>query len=197
MSARTESRYQRWVGVGVILGAASLMGVAALQHMVAMSTTTGVLVFAFLPFLINLGVVAYGIGLWYSGLSDGAVLRIAGWMLVGMAALGLMATWTISHQNIRGRPFAHGLFVTVNNLSAGAFIGLLIGWYEAGVRRYKQEVATKHAELQRQINQLDRFATVLSHDPRNPSTWPRGTLSSPELTAAATDSRPSHPRSTG
>lgn len=87
----TSPSYKRWVGVGVILGAAALMGFAELQHMVAMSTVAGVLVFAFLPFVVNLGVIAFGFGLWRSALDD-EVLRVAGWLGVRMAALGLMVT---------------------------------------------------------------------------------------------------------
>jgi hypothetical protein len=95
--------------------------------MAAMSSVAEVFAFAFLPFVINLGVVAFGLGLWRSALDDNAVLRIAEWMLVGMATLGIMATWTITHQNVRGHPFMHGMFVTVNNLSAGALVGLVVG----------------------------------------------------------------------
>lgn len=152
------------------------MGLAELRHIAAMSTAVGIFLFAFLPFIVNLGVLAIGIVLWQSDLDDDEVLRLAGWMVVGMAMLGLMATWTITHQNVRGRRFAHSVFVTANNLSVGALIGLVLGWYDVGVRRYKQEAEARRTELQRQINRLDEFASMVSHDLRNPLSVAVGNL---------------------
>ncbi|QIO23059.1 GHKL domain-containing protein [Haloarcula sp. JP-L23] len=123
------------------------MGVVEFRHIQKMSSSLGVAVFALLPFMINLGLIGAGIVLWRSRFNGDDILRVAGWVVLGMTVIGLLATWTITHQNIRGRPFAHAPFVTVNNLSAGGVIGFVIGWYDILRRRHWQQVETERARI--------------------------------------------------
>lgn len=141
-------RLKAFLGIGIIVATGVLMGIIELRHIQKMSSTLGIAVFALLPFVINIGLIGAGVVLWRSRFEGGEILRIAGWVVLGMAVIGLLATWTITHQNIRGRLFAHAPFVTVNNLSAGGLIGFLIGWYDALGRRYKAQVETERARLE-------------------------------------------------
>lgn len=144
----THERFRGYLGLGFVWAAAVLMGAVELRHMQKMSTSVGIAVFAILPFLVNIGLFV-GIYLAWRGRFDGhEILRIAGWVAVGSVALGLLATWTITHQNIRGRPFAHAPFVTVNNMSAGGMIGFLIGWYHTLNRRHRDAVEAERAKLE-------------------------------------------------
>lgn len=136
------------LGIGIIVGAGVLMGVVEIRHFQKMSSTLGIAVFALLPVLFNIGLVGAGVVLWRSRFEGEEITRIAGWVLFGMVVIGLLATWTITHQNIRGRPFAHAPFVTVNNLSAGGMIGFVLGWYDAQRRRYRRQVETERTRLE-------------------------------------------------
>lgn len=92
--------------------------------------------------------------------------------------MGFVATWTITHQNIRELQFAHAPFVTVNNLGVGGLIGFAFGWYD--VQRQRTRMAAE-AEYER----LEQFVGIVSHDLRNPLNLVQGRL---ELAAEETDS---------
>ncbi len=148
VSSGHHERLTTSVGLGVILVVSVVMGLVELQHIREMSSSFGIAAFALLPFLIDLGLIgAVGL-LWYSRFDGVELLRIAGWVLFGMLVVGLLALWTITHQNIRGRPFAHTAFVTVNNMSVGGLIGFTFGWYDAFRRRHRAEVETERARLE-------------------------------------------------
>ncbi len=138
---------KRPIGLAIVIGAGVLMGLVEVQHIREMSSTVGIAVFAVLPFLINIGLVAAGVWLARSRCDGDEVFRIAGWVLLGMGTIGLLATWTITHQNIRGEPFMHGPFVTVNNLSAGGLIGFAFGWYDVVRARHREQAETERARL--------------------------------------------------
>lgn len=142
------NRLKSLLGIGIIMTAGVLMGIAELHHIQKMSSSLGIAVFALLPFIIDIGLVATGVVLWQSRFEGDEIVRITAWVLLGMAVMGVLATWTITHQNIRGRPFAHAPFVTVNNLSAGGLIGFVIGWYDTLRRRYEAQVETERARLE-------------------------------------------------
>lgn len=145
--ARRE-RLQAYLGLAIIFVAGGLMAIVELRHAQRMSSTLGVTIFALLPFVINVGLIGAGIVVWRSRFAGSEILRIAGWVLLGMVVIGLLATWTITHQNIRGRPFAHAPFVTVNNLSVGGLIGFLLGWYDALRQHHQKRAETQRARLE-------------------------------------------------
>lgn len=136
------------LAAGIIIVAGVILGLIEIVHIQEMSSTIGIAVFALLPFLINLVLIGAGIFLWRSQFEGKEMLRVAGWVVLGMVVMGLLATWTITHQNIRGHPFDHTQFVTVNNLSAGGLVGFVIGWYDALSSRYQNEVETERARLE-------------------------------------------------
>lgn len=137
----------RVLGIGVIWGTGVVLGAVELRHVVEMSGVVGVVGFALLPFLANVGVIAAGYHLWRSGFDGGDVARIAVWVLFGTIVLALLATWTITHQNVMGEPFAHGIFVVVNNMSAGALVGFGIGWYDVRSRHHQRDLERERSKL--------------------------------------------------
>ncbi len=141
------NQVRRYVGLGLILGVAVLMAAFELRHIQQMGTTLGTTVFALLPFLINMGLIGGVVVLWRSSYDGDDILRIAAWVILGMIMLALMVRWNIAHQNIRGSPFGHAQFVTVNNLSAGALVGFFLGWYNVQSRRHQQDVEEERAKL--------------------------------------------------
>ena len=151
----SHPQLQRYLGLGVIWGTGLLMGFMEVQHIKAMSSTVGIAAFAMLPFLLTLSLLVAGYVLWNSHFDGSETLQIAGWVLVGIVVIGLLATWTITHQNVRGRPFAHARFVTVNNMSAGGVVGFIVGWYKVGSARNRRAIEDEQAKLDF-LNQLLR-----------------------------------------
>ncbi|WP_255169770.1 sensor histidine kinase [Natrononativus amylolyticus] len=94
-------------------------------------------------------------------LPDREVLRLAAWIVVGMATLALVGVWIISHQLGHGDDFTHKEYVVANAVTAGALGGLAVGWYNA-----QRQVATR--KLRRQNERLEAFAGIVTHDLRNP-----------------------------
>lgn len=152
MSGKTDAiradRLSRVVGVGVIVTLGVLMGLAELRHVQQMSSSLGIAVFALFPLVINLALVCAGVVLWHRRIEGREALRIAGWVVLVMATIGLLAVWVITHQNVRGRPFAHAPFVLINALSAGGLIGVLVGWYDVLRLRYHEQAETERARLE-------------------------------------------------
>lgn len=145
---RRSDRNKARLGLGIIFAVALGMAIVELWHLQAMSATLGIYVFAILPFLINLGLIGAGVVIWRLDYNGREILRIAGWVILGIAIVWLLVTWTITHQTLRGRPFANAPFVTVNNLSVGALIGFFVGWYDVLRDRYRRQAETERARLE-------------------------------------------------
>lgn len=151
LQPRTDSwgdRNKRALGGGIVLAVGVLLGGIELFHLREMSSTIAMAVFSVLPFLTDLVLIGVGIRLLGSQFDGDETLRIAGWVLLGMAVLGSLVVWTITHQHSRGRPFSHAQFVTVNNLSVGGVVGFSVGWHDALRRRYRRDAETERARLE-------------------------------------------------
>ncbi len=164
---RSEA-FRRPLGIGIIIAAGVLMGLVEILHIHEMTSSLGVLIFALLPFIIDVALLGTGIVVWRSSFDGNAVLRIAAWVVLGMLVIGLLATWTITHQNVRGRPFAHAHFVTVNNLSVGGLIGFVFGWYDVHRLRHRQAAETERTRLEflyssLRHNVLNSINVILGH----------------------------------
>lgn len=144
----TLSRYGAYLGIAAIAVAGGLMGIVEVQHIQRMSSSIGIAIFALLPFVFNLGMVLAAVLLWRSRFEGREVLRITGWVLLGITVVGFLAAWTITHQNVRGKPFSHGKFVVVNNLGAGGLIGFVVGWYDALRRRHRRQTEIERGRLE-------------------------------------------------
>ena len=156
------------MGLAIILGVGLSMGLFSVAHIVETDVSPEAWVYVLTPLVFNAGLLVSAGLLWRRDDVRTNLLRIGGWVFVGMVVFGLLVTWTIIHEFIRGGSFAHSSFVTVNNMSVGALIGLVLGWLEARNREYEVELESERAELQRRVEQLDDFVSVVSHDLRNP-----------------------------
>lgn len=148
------------LGVATILGVGVFLGVLELQHVREMSTSLGVVGFALVPLAFDTALLGAAYLLWNSRLDGGERARIAGWVVLGAIVLGLLAAWTIAHQDVRGLPFAHGLFVTASSSSVGGVIGFVLGWYDARKRHHDREVAALHVATRDLIHAKDREAVA-------------------------------------
>lgn len=165
---RQNPELQGIMGLAMIVGAGLSMGLLAINHAIRTQFASGEAVYVFTPMLVSIAIIVTGVLLWHQRFDGPAMLRIGGWMFIGMIVIGLLVTWTITHEAIRGDSITYGLFVTINNVSIGGFIGLILGWLDASNKASERELEREHEMLEAQIDQLDEFASIVSHDLRNP-----------------------------
>jgi len=164
----TSTGLQGYLGLGVIWGAGLLMGSFAVYHALTSAVGPASLPYVLTPIIFNAGLLVSGFRLWRHRVDGRELLQIGGWVVVGIIVSGLLVTWTVTHQLIRGGSFSYDLFVTVNNLSFGALIGVILGWLDASNRRHERQLEAEKDKLSRQNERLDEFAGIVSHDLRNP-----------------------------
>jgi signal transduction histidine kinase len=164
----TDLGVEGYLGLGVIWGAGLLMGSFGVYHALTSAVGPASLLYVLTPIIFNAGLLVSGFRLWRYRVDGRDLLQIGGWVVVGMIVSGLLVTWTVTHQVIRGGSFSYDLFVTVNNLSFGALIGVILGWLDASNRRHERQLEAEKDKLSRQNERLDEFAGIVSHDLRNP-----------------------------
>ncbi|WP_135830504.1 sensor histidine kinase [Halorussus halobius] len=91
------------------------------------------------------------------------------WSLAGSAAMGLLAGWVSLLQSVGGRPLLQPASVVLTTMAVGALGGGLLGVSHGRLRH-------RTAELAEQRNRLDEFASIVSHDLRNPLNVAQGHL---------------------
>jgi len=163
-----DPELQAYLGLGVILGTGLSLGGFAVYHALTTEIHVESLLYVLTPICFSAGLIAAGFGTWRREFEGADVLRIAGWVFVGVAVFGLLVTWTVTHQLIRGDSFVHGLFVTVTNMCFGGLVGVIIGWLDASNRRSERQLEAETEKLNRQNERLEEFASIVSHDLRNP-----------------------------
>jgi len=103
--------------------------------------------------------------------------RIAGWCYGGSTALLALQGFTVVVRVLEGRPVAEPTFVVLVNAGIGGVVGLLVGVRTAALAR-------RERELERRTDRLDSFASVVSHDLRNPLNVAQGRLELARAVAA-------------
>jgi signal transduction histidine kinase len=164
----TGTGLQGHLGLAIIWGAGLLMGSFGVYHALTSSVGPASLPYVLTPIIFNAALLVSGFRLWRYPVAGRELLQIAGWVVVGIVVSGLLVTWTVTHQIIRGDSFSYDLFVTVNNLSFGALIGVILGWLDASNRRHERQLEAERDKLSQQNERLDEFAGIVSHDLRNP-----------------------------
>lgn len=90
--------------------------------------------------------------------------RITTWFLIGLFTLGAISSFQILHMNIAEGvvlPRNSILFTISNTAIAGSIAGLAIGIYDAKAKLHQNS-------LRQERDRLDQFASIVSHDLRNP-----------------------------
>ncbi|MFB6301926.1 MAG: sensor histidine kinase [Haloferacaceae archaeon] len=120
-----------------------------------------------LPLAVSLLVLAGGYWLSRQDWSDGSPWRVVRWcgggLIVGLVLAVLLVQYQIAEQvRLSDRAFVLAMFSTY-----GSGAGLLVG-------RYDLERQERHVELRRKTQRLDEFASIVSHDLRNPLNMAQG-----------------------
>ncbi|UPV73780.1 HAMP domain-containing histidine kinase [Halorussus limi] len=121
------------------------------------------------PIALSLFVVALGVWLGTAEFRAGFVSGVFLWSLAGGVVMGLLAGWISVLQSVEGRRVLQPASVVLTTVGVGALGGGLLGVYHGRLRRRTDELAE-------QRNRLDEFASIVSHDLRNPMNVAQGHL---------------------
>jgi len=174
MESRPRYRYLAAGGVSAV-GLLTLFGHFSHLHYerTLYTATLGVA----LPIALSLLVVSAGVWLYASDLDHRRTVRVAVWSGVGMVCGIMFGYPVIPYQATHGVTLVDTTFLVANWATTGTLGGFVIGFYDARQRQYRaaleaerNELAEREHELERENERLETFASLLSHDLRNPLT---------------------------
>lgn len=122
-----------------------------------------------IPIALSLFVVALGVWLRTSGFSGEFVGVVFLWSLAGGVVMGLIAGWISLLQSVEGRRMLQPASVVLTKVAVGTLGGGLLGVYYSRLQQRTDQLAE-------QRNRLDEFASIVSHDLRNPMNVAQGHL---------------------
>jgi len=152
------------VGLGLALFAASLAYFAVSGEF----DFGGFVQFA-VPIGVSLFVVALGGWLRTAAFPAGLLNAVFLWSVAGGVVMGLLAGWTSLLQSTAGGSMFQPASVVLTKVAVGVLGGGLLGVYHGRLEQ-------RTAELAEQRNRLDEFASIVSHDLRNPMNVAQGHL---------------------
>ncbi|NHN57625.1 MULTISPECIES: GAF domain-containing sensor histidine kinase [Halorussus] len=120
-----------------------------------------------LPMAVSVGVALGGVWLWRSGLAAAGARRVGTWCVVGVAVLGLGAVLIILYQRAHGATMVDRWFVVLDTATGGAFVGFVVGVYDAERRRQRRTIRAReraldelHARTRTLVETSDREAVA-------------------------------------
>jgi len=111
---------------------------------------------------------------------DRAMVRLTVWCLAGGVVVGGFEFLTLFSQSEGGVVLRNELQTLNSGVARGAVMGLAFGFYDVE----RQRTRRRERQLQRQVDRLEEFASIVSHDLRSPLTVARGRI---ELLTATHD----------
>ncbi|MFA9515682.1 sensor histidine kinase [Halopenitus sp. H-Gu1] len=136
-----------------------------------------------IPLTLSIVLLIAGVWLYWSQFDDASTIRVAAWTGVGLLGGVVFGYPVVPYQAAHEVTMVDIPFLTVNWITAGALGGFLIGFYNARQRQYRTaleaeraELAAREQELERQNDRLEQFASLVSHDLRNPLNVAAGRL---------------------
>ncbi|UPV99808.1 HAMP domain-containing histidine kinase [Halorussus gelatinilyticus] len=170
IDASAVSRYavplKRWSVAGL---GGSLLAVSASYFVVGGELLSAEFVRFAIPVALSLFVVALGVWLRTGEFSAEFVGVVFLWSLAGGVVMGLLAGWVSLLQSVEGRRMLQPASVVLTKVAVGTLGGGLLGVYHGRLRRRTEQLAE-------QRNRLDEFASIVSHDLRNPMNVAQGHL---------------------
>ncbi|MFB6281342.1 MAG: sensor histidine kinase [Haloferacaceae archaeon] len=147
-------------------GAVCLLGavvtVAQLRPLPGVRSPVALLLTVAVPALFGAILVGTGIATARGALvTDPDAVRFAGWIVTGTLVFLLTGLWVLVLDLALGVPIPYGITITLDAVSLGGVVGAVIGLYDARSREQTRR-------LERRNERLDAFASMVSHDLRNP-----------------------------
>ena len=109
---------------------------------------------------------------------DRAMVRLTLWCLAGGTVVGGFEFLTLFSQSEGGVVLRNELQTLNSGVARGAVMGLAFGFYDVE----RQRTRRREQQLQRQVDRLEEFASIVSHDLRSPLTVARGRVELLEAT---------------
>lgn len=138
--------------VGLVLGAIQLIqGGQQLSALTGLSESDLVIVFAFetVPFvLIGLSLVYVGYWLTEQAGFEPDLNRILGWGVGSAVMFASIAALILFSQQVTLDTFAQGQYVTMNLVTVGAVVGVLVGIYDAQSRLRQRELEAERDRIE-------------------------------------------------
>jgi len=165
---------RRQLGIGVIAG----IGVATAQLTVygviagAYNGIVGLITDGVLSILFSALVIGAGYWAQTTDRPDWDIVRLAGWCLAGSVAVGGFELPTAVSLYAAETTEIELLRALTTAAARGAALGIAFGLFDIERRRTKR----RGAELERQVDRLEEFASVVSHDLRSPLTVAKGNM---------------------
>ena len=165
---------RRQLGIGVIAG----IGVATAQLTVygiiagAYDGLVGLITDGVLSLLFSALVIGAGYWAQTTDRPDWDIVRLAGWCLAGSVAIGGFELPTALSLYAAETTEIELLRALTTAAARGAALGIAFGLFDVERRRTKR----RGAELERQVDRLEEFASVVSHDLRSPLTVAKGNM---------------------
>ena len=128
------------------------------------------------PILLGMVIVGYGIWLRRTGMSAFATATVAIVVLLGGATFAFVSGWLLYVMSIEFAMPEETGFVVLNGVAIGTVIGGFLGTLFVSLQERQQMLRERNAELRRQNERLDQFASIVSHDLRNPLNVAQGRL---------------------
>lgn len=157
--------------VGIVLLAAGVFYVEATPQ----QPLVGVAKIIF-PTLLGLLVVGYGTWLRHRGMDADAMGIIAASNVIGGAAFAVFTGWLLFVARLEFVIPSATTFVVLNGVAIGVVLGGIFGTLFVNLRRNQSIIRRRNRELRRQNDRLDQFASIVSHDLRNPLNVAQGRL---------------------
>jgi len=173
---------RRRLSAGVIAGLGIATASLTLWFIIT-SESASELVFltdAVVPLLFSALLVGASYWAWADRSDDSAMIRLMAWCLGGGLAVGSFEFLTLYTQFEQGLTIHRELQTLNAALARGAVIGLAFGFYDVE----RQRTRRREQQLERQVERLEEFASIVSHDLRSPLTVARGRI---ELLKASHD----------
>ena len=175
MSPLPENRYRSIAALSLVLLAVLLLLALVLTVTPTSGTTDWLL--APPPALLAIGVLVIGVRVARGELVAAPdAPRVAGWAGGGTGIFLAVAGWLLVLETVIGASIPHLGVVSATTAALGAFVGSVLGIYDAQNRAQARTLREHEAELEAQNERLEQFASVVSHDLRNPLTVAQGRL---------------------
>ncbi len=153
-----------------VSGLGAITTVLAATHIIAPDEPLFGALFAAITTVFGLSLVYGGYRLRYrSDIDSQHHPKVAMWTFAGMVLVGVVLGIMILYQVAEGAEIEDPLFFIGGTVAVGGVGGFLIGTNNA-------QRASREQELQLQNNRLEEFASVVSHDLRNPLNVAQGRL---------------------
>lgn len=156
----TSSKLRSRVSPVTALG--TLLLIAVIGQAVFDSDSLVVNVFELaIPVVLGFAIIYIDRWMYREGFDDDELTRSFSYAIYGLLALAGLATWLTVLQRMNGTRLGEPSFVVLGAATVGAAAGLILG-----VSRIRQRRAMESIDQQRE--QLESFASTVSHDLRNP-----------------------------